>query len=174
MFRAKCSVAEVASGMLLTHRPIEDRDIPIVCRFPQSEEELFFFFPKAVFPLTPWQLQDSISQRSDSTVVELEGHVVAFANFYRWGAKGCSIGNVIVSPTVRGQGVGSYLVEQMVGLGFSKHGAIEVTVSCFNQNVVGLIFYPKLGFKPYAIDERQDKNGNRVALIHMRRRRNAC
>ncbi|ABK99958.1 GNAT family N-acetyltransferase [Pelobacter propionicus] len=156
--------------MLLTHRPVENSDIPVVCGFPQSEEELFFLFPKAAFPLAPWQLQNSISQRSDSTVIELEGQVVAFANFYRWGAKGCSIGNVIVSPIVRGQGVGSYLVEQMVSLGFSKHGAIEVTVSCFNQNVVGLILYAKLGFEPYAIEERQDKNGNRVALIHMRRK----
>lgn len=156
--------------MLLTHRPVKESDIPVVCGFPQGEEELFFLFPKATFPLAHWQLRDSVSQRSDSTVVELDGQVVAFANFYRWGVNGCSIGNVIVSPTVRGKGVGSYLVEQMVDIGFSKHGAIEITVSCFNKNVLGLILYAKLGFEPYAIEERQDKNGNLVALIHMRRK----
>lgn len=160
--------------MPLTHRPVDEKDIQVICSFPQSEDELFFLFPKAAFPLSPSQLQDSIAQRSDSTVVELGGKVVAFANFYRWEAGGnCSIGNVIVSPAARGSGVGSYLIAQMVGLAFSKHQASEVTVSCFNQNVAGLLLYPKLGFQPYAIEERQDKKGNRVALIHMRLPRNA-
>ena len=160
--------------MTLTHRPVDEKDIQVICSFPQSEDELFFLFPNAAFPLAPSQLQDAIAQRSDSTVVEFGGEVVAFANFYRWEAGGCcSIGNVIVSPATRGRGVGHYLIEKMIGLAFSKHQAAEVTVSCFNQNVAGLLLYPKLGFQPYAIEERQDKKGNRVALIHMRLLRNA-
>ena len=158
--------------MLLTHRLATEKDIQTICRFPQSEEELFFLFPKATFPLTVAQLQDAIAQRSDSTVIEHSGEVVAFANFYRWKAGCCSIGNVIVSPTVRGCGVGRYLIEWMVELAFSKHQANEVTISCFNKNVSGLLFYPKLGFQPYAVEERKDKKGNRVALIHMRLQRN--
>jgi ribosomal protein S18 acetylase RimI-like enzyme len=158
----------------MTHRPVGENDIPVICGFPQSEDELFFLFPKAAFPLAPTQLQGAIAQRSDSTVVELDGKVVAFANFYRWEpADCCSIGNVIVSPTDRGRGVGRYLIEQMIDLAFSKHQAAEVTVSCFNRNIVGLLLYSKLGFHPYAIEERQDKNGNRIALIHMQLPRNA-
>lgn len=160
--------------MALTHRPIDENDIQAICSFPQSEDELFFLFPKAAFPLNPSQLQDAIAQRSDSTVVELDGEVVAFANFYRWEAGGCcSIGNVIVSQAARRCGVGHYLIKKMIDLAFLKHQAAEVTVSCFNQNVAGLLLYPKLGFRPYAIEERQDKKGNRVALIHMRLLRNA-
>ena len=64
-------------------------------------------------------------------------------------------------------------MEQMIGLAFSKHQATEVTVSCFNQNIAGLLLYPQLGFKPYIVEERKDKKGNRVALIHMRLPRNA-
>lgn len=155
--------------MFLTHRSVAEKDIQLICDFPQSEDELFFLFPKAEFPLAPLQLQDAIAQRSDSTVVELDGEVVAFANFYRWEAGGCcSIGNVIVAPSARGRGVGRYLIEQMIDLAFSKHQAAEVTVSCFNQNVAGLLLYLKLGFRPYAVEERKDKKGNRVALIHMR------
>ena len=119
--------------MLLSHRPVAEKDIQLICGFPKSDDELFFFFPKASFPLAASQLQDAIAQRSDSTVVELDGEVVAFANFYRWEAGGsCSIGNVIVSPRARGRGVGRYLVEQMTQLAFSKHLATEVRVSCFN------------------------------------------
>ena len=160
--------------MPLTHRPVAEKDIQTICGFPQSEEELFFLFPKAEFPLTSSQLQETIAQRSDSTVVELDNEVVAFANFYRLEAGGrCSVGNVVVSPAARGRGVGRYLIGQMLALAFSKHQAAEVTVSCFNQNVAGLLFYPKLGFQPYAVEERKDKKGNRVALIHMRLPRNA-
>jgi len=154
--------------MNLYHRPVKESDIAIICRFPQSEEELFFLFPKASFPLTPSQLQDAIARRSDSTVVECNDEVVAFANFYRWETEGwCSIGNVVVSPAARGHGVGRYLIEQMIGIAFSRHKAIGVTISCFNGNSAGLLLYTRLGFRPYAIEERQDTKGNRVALIHM-------
>ena len=160
--------------MPLNHRAVSEKDIQIICGFPQSEDELFFLFPKAEFPLAPSQLQDAIAKRSDSTVVEVAGDVVAFANFYRWETGGtCSIGNVIVSPATRGRGVGRYLIEQMTSLAFSKHLATEVTVSCFNQNVAGLLLYQKLGFQPYAIEERRNRKGNQVALIHMRLPRNA-
>lgn len=155
--------------MPLTHRPVDEQDIEIVCGFPQTEDELFFLFPKAEFPLTPSQLRSAIAQRADSTVVELDGKVVAFANFHRWEAGGCcSIGNVVVSPVARGRGVGRYLIERMIDLAFSKHRATEVTVACFNWNIAGLLFYPKLGFQPYAIEERQDKDGQQIVLIHMR------
>ena len=160
--------------MSLTQRPVTEKDIQLICGFPQSEDELFFLFPKAAFPLTASQLQNAIAQRSDSTVVELGGEAVAFANFYRWETGGCcSIGNVIVSLVARGRGVGRYLIEQMIGLAFSKHQATEVTVSCFNQNVAGLLLYSQLGFQPYAVEERKDRKGIRVALIHMRLPRNA-
>ena len=160
--------------MSLTHRPVAEKDIELICSFAQSEDELFFLFPKAEFPLLPSQLRKAIAQRADSTVVEREGKVLAFANFYRWETgKFCSIGNVIVSPSARGQGVGRYLIQTMIGLAFTKHRATEVNVSCFNQNLAGLLFYHKLGFRPYAIEERQNRKGDRVALIHMHLSRNA-
>lgn len=157
--------------MPLTHRPVTEQDLPTICTFAQNEDELFYCFPKAAFPLTPAQLQGAIAQRSDSTVVELDGAVVAFANFYRWAQGSCAIGNVIVAPAARGRGVGRYLIERMIELAFAKHQAAEVTVSCFNGNVAGLLLYPSLGFRPYAIEERQDRSGMRVALLHLRRTR---
>lgn len=158
--------------VLLTHRPVEEKDLPVICGFPQSAEELFYLFPRATFPLLPAQLRQAIGQRSDPTVVERAGAVVAFANFYRWETGGsCTIGNVIVSPTARGCGVGRSLIEQMVALAAAKHRASEVRVSCFNSNIGGLLLYEKLGFQPYALEERPGRQGERVALIHLRRRR---
>lgn len=155
--------------MNLTHRAVAEEDIPIICSWATNQDELYYFFPKATHPLTPKQLSGAISQRANSTVVELEDQPVAFANFYKWESGGtCSIGNVIVCATVRNQGVASFLMKQMCSIAFHEHNASVVTVSCFNFNTAGLLLYPKLGFQPFATEERQDNAGNRVALIHMR------
>ncbi|WP_299178917.1 GNAT family N-acetyltransferase [uncultured Neptuniibacter sp.] len=154
-------------------RQVRESDLPRICLLPESAEELFYCFPRASFPLTAENVSKAIAERSDSTVVELNGRVVAFANFYRWGPERCSIGNVVVASSVRGAGVASYLINYMTRLAFDKHQAQEVTVSCFNQNIGGLVLYKKLGFRPYDLEERIDHNGNRVVLIHMKVGRNA-
>jgi ribosomal protein S18 acetylase RimI-like enzyme len=118
--------------------------------------------------LTPEQLQIAIDQRSDSTVVEIGGGVAGFANFYRWNDRRCCIGNLVVAPLARGQGVATYLIQTMIHLASIKHAANFVEVSCFNQNTAGLLLYKKLGFEPFDIEERVAPNGKQVALIHMR------
>lgn len=152
-----------------THRPVTDADLSALCALPRTPEELFYCFPRAEFPLTPEQLRAAIEQRSDSTVVELDGRVVAFANFYQWAEGGiCAIGNVMVAADARRRGVASYLMKVMCALAFDKHRATEVKVSCFNANTAGLLLYPRLGFTPSAIEERCDKAGAPVALVHLR------
>jgi GNAT superfamily N-acetyltransferase len=116
---------------LFRHRPFSNSDIQSICSFPQSEEELFYFFPKAVYPLTPEQLQIAIDQRSDSTVVEIDGDVAGFANFYRWNDRKCCIGNLVVAPLARGQGVATYLIQTMIHLASIKHAAPEYAPAFF-------------------------------------------
>lgn len=152
---------------MFQHRPFLKQDIQTICSFPQSEEELFYFCPKAVYPLTTEQLQSAIDQRSDSTVVEKDGTAVGFANFYRWEGGTCCIGNVVVAPFARGQGVAKFLIETMISLAGRKHSADIVQISCFSQNIAGLLLYKKLGFQPFDIEERKYINGKRAALILM-------
>lgn len=160
--------------MKLNHRPVKASDVKIICGFPQNAQELFFMFPKAHFPLTETQLITAIAQRFDSTVAEFNGTVVGFANFYRAERNGvCCIGNVIVSPSARGEGVATFIVETMTGLAFERYGANEVQICCFNENTAGLLLYPKLGFAPYAIEERPSLGNGRSALIHMTRSRSS-
>ena len=160
---------------LLSHRHVRPADVPCICAFPQSAEELFYLFPKATFPLTPEQLQRAIDQRFDSTVVLRSGEVVGFANFYlREKGGACAIGNVVVAPATRGQGVGRYLIETMAAKALREHEAREVRISCFNGNVAGLLLYAKLGFLPYGVERRLDPAGSRVALVHMRLAREAA
>lgn len=149
-------------------REVTEDDIEQICKLAETREELFYCFPRATFPLSMADVRNSIQTRASATVVEKNGHVVAFANFYRWQEGVCSIGNVIVSSGCRGTGVGRYLISYMTKLAFEKYHAETVTVSCFNRNVAGLLFYPKLGFRPYETELRVDYNGDQVALIHFK------
>lgn len=78
--------------MPLTHRPAKEEDIPQICTFPQNQDELFFISLKASYPLNPQLFIEAINHRSDPTVVEFDGKVVGFANFYRW-----KMGAVVIS-----------------------------------------------------------------------------
>ncbi|MDF2642445.1 MAG: acetyltransferase [Pseudomonas sp.] len=159
---------------MFLHRPLEEKDIPVVCGLPQNADELFYMFPRAAYPLTPSQLRDALESRYDSTVIEMNGEVVGYANFSRCEFRDrCSLGNVIIAPHARSRGVGRYMISCMMDIAFDKHEAKELTASCYNHNVPGLLFYPRMGFKPYSIEERRDKHGARVAVIHLRLPRSA-
>ena len=130
-----------------SYRPVQPGDLKAFCGFASSEEELFYFFPKAHFPLTPAQLQASIDKRVDSIVMEHIGLLAGFANFYHWEEGGsCSIGNVVINPRLRGLGAGRYLMRVMIELAELKYQAREVKESCFNHNTSALLLYRSLGF----------------------------
>lgn len=152
------------------NRAVEPNDLKIISDFPQNENELYFMYPKAEFPLTAEQLQASIDSRFDSTVILLDNIVVGFANFYEAKiGKYCSIGNVIVNPLFRGKGAGKYLIGIMENIAIKKYNVKETRISCFNQNVTGLLLYGKLGYIPYEIERRLDKRSVPVALIKMKK-----
>lgn len=160
--------------MILQHRPVKADDIRTICSFPQNARELFYMFPKAQYPLTETQLSNAITQRFDSTVAESQNSIVGFANFYRAETGGvCCIGNVIVAQEARGRGVATFIVETMTALAFDRYDATEVQISCFNENTAGLLLYSKLGFSPFAVEERISLDSRRSALIHMTHSRSA-
>ncbi|AYC34463.1 GNAT family N-acetyltransferase [Pseudomonas cavernae] len=149
-----------------SHRPASAADLGELVGFPQSPEELFFCYPKAVWPLTVGQLAAAMAGRRDSTVLLLDGRVAGFANFYQWQhGESCALGNLMVAPWARGQGVASQLVTVMEQLARTHYKARTMQVSCFNANAGGLLLYPKLGYRVRGIVERQDPTGRRVALI---------
>jgi ribosomal protein S18 acetylase RimI-like enzyme len=76
---------------------------------------------------------------------------------------------VIVNPIYRGKGVGTYLINIMEKKAISKYNVNEIHISCFNQNVTGLLLYYKLGYVPYEIEKRYDKKSLPVALIKMKK-----
>ncbi len=153
---------------MISFRPAQTSDLPTICTFPQTAEELFFFAPTATFPLQPEPLKAIISKRSHPTVALLEDELAGFATLYRKDqGDHCFIGNMIVAPRFRGCGVCKALVAQMEKIAQHDHPCSEIHLSCFGNNLSALLLYSRLGFSPYAVEERVDHRNKRVALLHM-------
>lgn len=152
----------------LDFRPVRDDDLAAICSFARSAEELYYLAPRAAFPLTPAQLAAAIAQRSDSSVVCRDGQVLAFANIYKREHGACYVGNVAVAAQARRQGVARFLMQRMARLAAERYGASELRVSCFNPNTAGLLLYQRLGYTPFALEERLDSRQQPIVLIHLR------
>lgn len=152
----------------LAFRPVRDADLATICAFARSPEELYYLAPRASFPLTPEQLATSIAQRSDSSVVCLGDTVLGFANIYKREQGACYVGNVAVSAQARRQGVARFLMQRMAQLAAERYAASELRVSCFNPNTAGLLLYARLGYTPFALEERLDQRQQVVMLLHLR------
>ncbi len=154
--------------MTLTHRPFEAADASAICAFPESEEELFFAFPRAAFPLTPDALLETARQRLSPTVVLNGGQVVAYANFIEVKEKGfCAIGNLMVHPDHRRKGVASYLVRVMARQAAEIYCARFVRTACFSHNQAAYQLYHKLGFRPGEMEQRLTADGTPVLLVNL-------
>lgn len=58
----------------------------------------------------------------------------------------------------------------MEQIAIEKYSVPEIHLSCFNTNTNGILLYSKLGYIPYEIEKRIDKEGNQIALIKMRKK----
>ena len=151
----------------LSHRPTVDADIPKICKFADSKESLFFFFPNAVFPVTPRQLQVNVKRRFDSTTALVNGVVAGFGNLYNHPDNGlCYLGNLIIDPQRRGYGIGRYLAHALLELGFANPKIDAMHLCCFNENIRGLKLYHSFGFKPFDMEFLDKPDGAPAALIH--------
>lgn len=153
------------SEQLLAHRPAELDDLAQVSGFVRNADELFHSYPKGHWPLSVEQLASVWRERRNSTLALLDTRPAGFANFYQH-ERGhyCSLGNLMIAPWARGQGVARYLVGVMEQLARRDHEARELRISCFSDNAAGLLLYSDLGYQTRQIVERTRGN-QRVALV---------
>jgi len=154
----------------LSHGTVEVSDLKKICRLPKNEEELFFMFPKAEYPLTESQLEYAINSRFDSTVILYNNVIVGFANFYEVKKNQySSIGNVVVDANYRNLGIGKYIIQTMEQIAIEKYNVSELHLSCFNTNTKGILLYSKLGYIPYEIEKWLSPQNESLALIKMKK-----
>ena len=160
-----------AAGVNFSHRALEADDAPAICRFPQTERELFYMFPRAVPPLTPEQLLKTAQQRLEPTVALCGGELAGYVNFISCAVSGnCVLGNLVVAPAFRRRGVAAYLVRVLEEKARVLHGATVLRADCFNTNSAALLFYGRLGFVPVGMEVRQDPDGASVALLQLEKK----
>lgn len=155
---------------MLTNRVLQIPDAEVISRFPNSEAELFYMFPKATYPLSPKFLIQESESRFYPTVILQNETIAGYGNFIQ-AQKGefCSMGNIVINPELRRIGIASYLIETLETVAFNTENAKYIKVSCFNENTAGLLLYRKLGYLPFDAEVRQSYDGNQVVLIHMRK-----
>ena len=82
------------------------------------------------------------------------------------------IGNLIIKPEKRRQGLARKLLLMMMEKGFKQLQLKEIHLSCFQQNTAALLFYKQLGFKTYAEEARRNSDNQLVSLLHLKIRKN--
>ena len=158
--------------MTILIRRADAGDYQAICDLIPSEEELFLIYPEGTYPLTVEQVEKLFNKRWDPTVLLDDGKVIGFANFYSY-RKGRSvyIGNVVIDRSQRGRGLGKQIILYLIEKAFDDYALPEVRIAVFSQNTSALLLYAALGFRPYRVREKRDFDGNRVALIQLRLRR---
>jgi RimJ/RimL family protein N-acetyltransferase len=158
----------VGDLMKYNNRPVNKQDFYTISRFPQDEQELFFIYPRWVYPVTPEAMEELAAQRLKATVITYNKEVVGYCNLYDLSeGNHCWLGNVIISPAFRGKGAGKYLIETMMDKARREIGVRQLKLMCHNINTKALVFYNRTGFKPFDFNEMNDKQGNRIVLIKM-------
>jgi ribosomal protein S18 acetylase RimI-like enzyme len=152
----------------LTHRKFKEDDAKVIANFPKSEEELFYMFPKANYPLTIDTITNQSKKRFYPTTVLMNSKIVGYGNFIEAIQNDfCSIGNIIINPNYRNTGIASYLINQLTSIAFDKFNVKYIKISCFSTNTPALLLYNKLGFMPKNMIEKISISNNKVLLINM-------
>lgn len=169
MSHIRFSADQTAGLAQLSHRPLRDDDIPAICGFPQTPEELFFAWHGAVWPLTPDEMRRLLPLRVDPTTFLLGGAPAAFAALGSFKpGESCGLGSVMVSANCRGHGVGGYLLRVMVDRALLHHRLPHMDIYCYAHNTRGLLLYAGAGIRPWRIESRTAPNGDRIALVIFR------
>ncbi|WP_158606374.1 GNAT family N-acetyltransferase [Paenibacillus ginsengarvi] len=153
---------------MYTCRPAQSEDYQTICTFVETEDELYFMFPSGKFPLQAGQLEQNAKNRWCPTIVEDESGIAGYANFYGYEeGKQCHLGNVIVAPAHRGQGAAAFLIRTMITKASAELNVPRLLLVCHSTNPRALLFYDKLGFKPFALSKKLNFRGEAIVGISM-------
>lgn len=159
---------------MYTHRAVLQSDFNIIATFPQNENELFYMFPRAIYPLTPIQLENNVKDRLFPTVLLHNNDVVAYANIYGFADATCWLGNVIVSPSYRGKGAAQKLIDVMEDIAKNELYVKQLKLTCHNTNTRGIFLYTKLGYSIYEISKIEKPTGELIAGLRMLKELEYC
>lgn len=102
-----------------------------------------------------FQDMDNKDQHALHLMGWMDGSLAAYTRLFDKGGyyQEASIGRVVTSPTVRGQGIGKALMQQAIGTLFERYGKqnIRIGAQCYLDK-----FYRSLGFVPEGAQYMED------------------
>nr|WP_255722297.1 GNAT family N-acetyltransferase [Ectothiorhodospira lacustris] len=150
-------------------RPVSSSDLGVITQLPEDAREADWVFPGAAHPVSPEWLQRVVADSARAQVVEYRGEVVAFGTLESLepGAAGF-VGHLVVRADLRGRGIGSRLLDHLMGCAFREVRCREMHVRVSTEDVPALLMCYEKGFMPYGMDRHEDAQGRAGVLMHLR------
>ena len=138
--------------------PAVPEHLRAVLHWINSAEELRLWGgPLLTFPPDVGKTWREIGAEDGNTFVLLDaaGSVAGFGQVLAHGSGVSHLGRIIVSPALRGQGVGRLLCEQLIAAALERHHPERITLNVYKSNTSAVELYRSLGFVVTAEDEQR-------------------
>ncbi|EHQ52100.1 GCN5-like N-acetyltransferase [Ectothiorhodospira sp. PHS-1] len=153
----------------LVIRAAEAADLDVISQLPADAREADWVFPGAAHPVSPEWLRTVVAGSAHAEVVEYRGAVVAFGVLHSLEPGGAGfVSHLVVRPDLRGRGIGSHLLDHLMGRAFRDARCREMHVQVATEDVPALLMCYEKGFMPYGMDRHEDARGRAGVLMHLR------
>ena len=129
-------------------RPALLEDLKTVLTWVQTEELLKLWGgPSLPFPPESESIWSAVgaSPENSFSLLDSSGRVIGFAQALPRDSS-IHLARIIVSPALRGHGIGRILCQQLIQLAITKHHPNEITLKVYPNNTPAHSLYLSLGF----------------------------
>jgi len=145
-----------------TLRPAVAEDLKVILSWIENPEMLKRWGGALLtFPPDAQKTWNEIQTTSKDifSLIDQDGNVIGFAQTSIKESGSVHLGRIIVSPTLRGLGLGRRLVKQLIQLVLSKNEVERITLNVYRDNLPAFNLYKSLGFVVVTEDDVQNSYG---------------
>ena len=102
-----------------------------------------------------WQ-EIGADDQNTFALLDFEGNVVGFGQALLRASNTVHLGRIIISPAMRGRGLGRKLCEQLIQAGIKRYNPIGFTLNVYRCNTTAVNLYRSLGFSVLSEDHELD------------------
>ncbi len=150
-----------------TLRPAVPEDLKVILPWIKDPEMLKLWGgPLLTYPPDPLKTWDEIQATSKDifSLIDHTGNVLGFAQTSIKEPNTVHLGRIIVSPAMRGMGLGRRLLKQLIQLVLSKTETERITLNVYRDNLAAFNLYKSLGFVVVSEDDARNSYGMRLQL----------
>jgi ribosomal protein S18 acetylase RimI-like enzyme len=141
-----------------TLRSLQPTDYEAIASWvPDSAACLRWAGPRLAFPFSAADLPALLTVSNGESYCFVEGAIpLGFGQHWVLTPGAVHLGRIILSPAVRGKGLGRVLCEQLAAKAIQSTHATSVTLRVYRDNTAAVALYTSLGFTPVESECGQD------------------